>query len=270
MPYVYPPTEIIDATNLPKNDPDNPDFKITPIARNDDGTQIWQITHNGVDTHPIHFHLYDVQVLNRVTWDNIIIQNDPNELGWKDTVRVSPLEDTIVALRPIIPKLPWEIPNSVRLLSPMMPEFGGADPLNPQIGDMGVLASATLADLLGLGIPPANGQGEPVDIVNHLVNFGWEYVFHCHILSHEEMDMMRPQAVAVPPVAPSGLTFTDNSDGTATLDWNDNSIAETAYVVQVSTDGVNWIDVARFDVPLTPGPNSTGPMSYILSTFCGW
>ena len=28
-------------------------------------------------------------------------------------------------------------------------------------------------------------------------NFGWEYVFHCHILSHEEMDMMRPVTVHV-------------------------------------------------------------------------
>ena len=57
-----------------------------------------------MDTHPIHFHLFDVQVLNRVTWDNIIIPPDPNELGWKDTVRVSPLEDTIVALRPVDPE----------------------------------------------------------------------------------------------------------------------------------------------------------------------
>ncbi len=74
-----------------------------PISDGSDGTQIWKITHNGVDTHPIHFHLYDVQVLNRVTWDNIIIPPEPIELGWKDTVRVSPLEDTIVALRPIMP-----------------------------------------------------------------------------------------------------------------------------------------------------------------------
>ena len=86
-----------------------------------DGTQIWKITHNGVDTHPIHFHLYDVQVLNRVTWDNIIIPPEPNELGWKDTVRVSPLEDTIVALRPIVPTLPFGVPDSRRPLNPMMP-----------------------------------------------------------------------------------------------------------------------------------------------------
>ena len=47
------------------------------LRQEDDGTQIWKLTHNGVDTHPIHFHLYDVQVLNRVTWDNIIIKPDP-------------------------------------------------------------------------------------------------------------------------------------------------------------------------------------------------
>jgi len=79
--------------------------------------------------------------------------------------------------------------------------------------------------------------------------------------------MMQPVSVAYPPLAPSGIIFTDNGDGTATLAWNDNSIAETAYVIQVSTDGANWLDVARNDVPLTSGPNSTGPMSYVLSTW---
>jgi FtsP/CotA-like multicopper oxidase with cupredoxin domain len=75
MPYVFPPTEIIDGTLLPSG------VSVAPISNAADGTQIWKITHNGVDTHPIHFHLYDVQVLNRVTWDNIIIPPDANELG---------------------------------------------------------------------------------------------------------------------------------------------------------------------------------------------
>ena len=96
-PFVNPQTELIDATNLPTH---NVTFdaagkpvegvNITPISSSADGSQIWRITHNGVDTHPIHFHLYDVQVLNRVTWDNIIIPPDATELGWKDTVRMSP------------------------------------------------------------------------------------------------------------------------------------------------------------------------------------
>ncbi len=104
-PYVNPATEILDATGMPSS------LDVTPISSAADGTQIWKITHNGVDTHPIHFHLYDVQVLNRVTWDNIIIPPDPTELGWKDTVRVSPLEDTIVAVRPIVPTLPVRRPR---------------------------------------------------------------------------------------------------------------------------------------------------------------
>ena len=120
-PFINPATELIDATNLPKLDALG--IGMTPISVADDGTQIWKITHNGVDTHPIHFHLYDVQVLNRVTWDNIIIKDDPTELGWKDTVRISPLQDTIVALRPVIPYVPWELPNSIRMLNPMMPAW---------------------------------------------------------------------------------------------------------------------------------------------------
>jgi FtsP/CotA-like multicopper oxidase with cupredoxin domain len=260
MPYTFPSTEIIDTTNLPKAN-----VKVTPIA-SADGTQIWKITHNGVDTHPIHFHAFDVQVLNRVTWDNIIIPPDANELGWKDTVRVSPLEDTIVALRPVTPVLPFDLPNSIRLLSPMMPEFNGVDPLNPALGDSGVLASATLADQLGIGIPPSNGAGEPVDIVNHYVNFGAEYVYHCHILSHEEMDMMRPVLLAYPPVAPSTLQFVDNGDGTGTLSWIDNSLSETAFSVQKLVNGV-WTEVGGVERPLTPNSNTVGATESSLVPF---
>ena len=36
-----------------------------------------------------------------------------------------------------------------------------------------------------------------------MINFGWEYVWHCHILGHEENDMMRAQVFAVAPAAPT-------------------------------------------------------------------
>ena len=268
MPYVFPPTEVIDATNLPKNTPmtdANGDITMVPVGgiAMADGTQIWKITHNGVDTHPIHFHLYDVQLLNRVTWDNIVKMPDPNEIGWKDTVRISPLEDTIVALRPIIPWLPFEIPNSVRELSPMMPTWNGTmpniDPLAPEFGTSGpgTIASATLADALLLGIPPSSPQGEPIDIFNHYINFGWEYVFHCHILSHEEMDMMRPVLVALPPKAPTNLALAPNADGDMTLTWTDNSIAETGYLVEKLVNGV-WTFAALIDRPLTDAADGLG------------
>ena len=38
----------------------------------DGQTQLWYLTHNGVDTHFIHFHLFNVQVINRVGWDGSI------------------------------------------------------------------------------------------------------------------------------------------------------------------------------------------------------
>ena len=209
-PFVNPQTELIDASGLPVGD-----VNVTPISSGTDGTQIWKITHNGVDTHPIHFHLFDVQVLNRVTWDNIIIPPEASELGWKDTVRVSPLEDTIVALRPIMPKLPFEIPNSVRLLNPMMPA-----------GDTSMFNSV-------------DPNGNPAAaITNRLVNFGWEYVFHCHILTHEEMDMMRPVSVAVAPIKAGTLASSVTGSGNrkhVTISWKDNSITETAFVLQKST-----------------------------------
>ena len=237
-PFVYPGTEIIDASMLP-----SADVRVTPIAAGDDGTQIWKITHNGVDTHPIHWHAYDVQVLNRVTWDNIIIPPDATELGWKDTVRISPLEDTIVALRPVRPKLPFDIPNSVRLLSPM--QTNGA-----------WIANTTGAQASGLPLLAFAPNGDPIDIVNHWVNFGEEYTYHCHILSHEEMDMMRPVSIATPPLAPSGLAF---DPATKTLRWTDNALSETQFVVQKSTDGTNWTPVGSpvrtlFNVDGGPGP----------------
>ncbi len=87
----------------------------------ENGIQVWKITHNGVDTHPVHFHLYDVQVLNRVGWDGFIRLPDPTEAGWKETVRISPLEDTIVALKPVTPMVPFGVPESIRPLNPAKP-----------------------------------------------------------------------------------------------------------------------------------------------------
>ena len=228
-PYVNPATEFIDGTNLPKGDQ-----TVTPISTQD-GTQIWKITHNGVDTHPIHFHLYDVQLLNRVTWDNIVIPPDLNELGWKDTVRISPLEDTVVALRPVVPQLPWELPNSIRVLSPMMP--------------VGASAGFNNTDVFGNPTDP---------VVNRLVNFGSEYVYHCHILSHEEMDMMRPVSLVLPPLAPTYLdppalpaTVSGNGNGARlSVNFVDNSIAETSYQLQKSLDGATWTNVATSLSPL--------------------
>ena len=244
-PYVNPATETLDSTGLPSS------LAVTPISSATDGTQIWKITHNGVDTHPLHFHLYDVQVLNRVTWDNIIIPPDPTELGWKDTVRVSPLEDTIVAVRPIVPTLPFGVPDSKRLLNPSLP-LGAKGSVN---GPNGTEA----------GFNNTDANGNPVTPIENIVaNFGWEYVWHCHILSHEEMDMMRPVTVHVARALPDApvLSFTGGSldlawtDGTPVsyLDpatWTNPGTAEIGYRIERAdvTAGAAGAYVKIADVP---------------------
>ena len=118
-PYVNPPTEILDSSGMPSS------LDVTPIILRDG-------RHPDMEDHPQRrrhapdaLPPYNVQVINRVTWDNIIIPPEPTELGWKETVRVSPLEDTIVALRPIVPTLPFGVPDSSRPLNPMMPIGAG-------------------------------------------------------------------------------------------------------------------------------------------------
>ena len=217
--YIDPATELIQ-----NSDP------LTPLGTLADGTQIWKITHNGVDTHAVHFHMFNVQLINRVGWDGAIRPSDPNELGWKDTIRTNPLEDIIVALRPIIPVVPFQMPNSIRAMDVTRPigstmGFWGQDPL-----------------------------GVNVTILNQLVNYGWEYVWHCHLLGHEENDMMRPMIIAVPPEAPTSLTATGLSGPfRIRLNWDDNSINATGFTVQRATDPAFTLNLTSFNAAKAAG-----------------
>jgi FtsP/CotA-like multicopper oxidase with cupredoxin domain len=233
--YSDPATEIFTVTATPLS---------PPLAG--DGTQIWKITHNGVDTHPIHFHLFDVQVINRVGWDNLITLPAANELGWKETLRVSPLEDTIVAMRPVIPELPFKVPDSVREYEP-------------------ILGRDVTSDMF-TSLDPTTGQALPTPQQNNLVSFGWEYMWHCHILSHEEMMMMRATAVYVAPAPASGLQVTGATGGVA-LQWvNNRSMvnpmylslgplvlpAATNFIVQRATDADFTVGAQTFEVVKVP------------------
>jgi spore coat protein A, manganese oxidase len=121
----------------------------------DGDTVMWDIYNTTGDTHPMHFHLVNVQVIGRATFDNSIPSiltftpmsafspPDPNYRGWKETVRMNPGEVTRVIMKFALPKVKFTVPPS----------------------------------------PRAGMQG------------GHEYVWHCHILEHEEHDMMRPLVI---------------------------------------------------------------------------
>ncbi len=203
------------------------------------GTQLWKVTHNGVDTHAIHFHLFNVQVVNRVDWAGVIKPPDPNEMGWKETVRMNPLEDIIVALKPKVPTAPFKIPNNFRRPDPTMPA-----------GMTDALFWNTLP--VGAAVPnfPFTNPGPGlVTMVNNAVDFGWEYTWHCHLLGHEENDMMRPISVQVAPAAPSLLSLT-RSSATVTLKWNNNETVQTnfTFTIQRATNNAFTAGLTTFSV----------------------
>jgi spore coat protein A len=117
-----------------------------------DQPEIWNIFNFTTDTHPVHLHLVQFQVLRRDTYDApkagddgllppgalVKFQHsgnvDANEAGWKDTVRVNP-------------------------------------------GD-GIAIAAIFAGFTG------------------------RFMYHCHVLEHEDDEMMRPFIVMPKEVHP--------------------------------------------------------------------
>ncbi len=233
--YAEPTTEDISPSDL-----------MTPVGTLGDGTQIWKITHNGVDTHTIHFHLFNVQVVNRVGWDGAIRPPDPNELGWKESVRMNPLEDAIVAIRPTIPVLPFKIGDSYRPI----------DVTRPTNASIATFDATT---------------GNAINVINAITDFGWEYVWHCHLLGHEENDMMRPIVFNVSPAVPSGLAATSvptPPSQAVKLDWSHVSAtfpATTNFVIRRATDSAFTQNVTTFG--LMPTPQSTPLIPYPTLTF---
>jgi spore coat protein A len=121
--------------------------------------EIWQIANLTGDTHPMHFHLVNAQLLSRQPFSDykdgkpVFGPNDksrgpdPLELGWKDTIKMNPGEVTSIIMKFDLAPVPFNVPES----------------------------------------PRKDMEGKTVG--------GNEFVWHCHILEHEEHDMMRPLVV---------------------------------------------------------------------------
>src|SRR5436853_2164691 len=90
----------------------------TPLAGS---TEVWQIANLTADTHPIHFHLVNVQVISRQAFSvsnytgaanlkGAPVAPGPEERGWKETVRMNPGEVTTVIMRFNLPAVPFVVP----------------------------------------------------------------------------------------------------------------------------------------------------------------
>jgi FtsP/CotA-like multicopper oxidase with cupredoxin domain len=218
----------------------------TPVERLDaikDGeTQIWKVTHNGVDAHPVHFHMVNVQVINRVAWDGQIRPPELNELGWKETLRMNPLEDVYVAVRAAHPVVPFGVPGSKRLLDPsQVPNAGaGFTNIDPTSGQ----PPQTQTYLVGGVMTPVPLTANPAlgllanRYSNQLTDFDNEYVWHCHILGHEEQDFMRP-FIFHPNVLTPDMPAMTSLPGAPTLTWTDPTPYGGVDADGVPTAGLN-------------------------------
>ena len=150
-----------------------------------DGTQLWRITHDGTESHSISFGAFNVQVLARAARDGDARAPDPGELGWKDTLRIDPLESVLIALRPVLARVPFELPSSERLLDVTLPA--------------GATGGFTELDAL---------TADPAPVVNGPADFGWEAYWSIHLPGGEENHVTRPLVVRESPAAPAGLAGT--------------------------------------------------------------
>jgi spore coat protein A len=139
--------------------------------------RIWNVYNFTADAHPMHFHLFNVQVLGRrkVTKTGGFTGNAvpplPNELGFKETVIMYPGQVTIVAA----------------LVEDPMPI---ADYPRDSNGRPVVTVTDTINHIsVDCALPPSPR------LASYGLNNHDEYVWHCHILEHEEHDMMRPLVV---------------------------------------------------------------------------
>jgi hypothetical protein len=223
----------------------------TPVERLDaikDGeTQIWKITHNGVDDHPVHFHLVNVQVINRVGWDGTVKPPEANEVGWKETLRMNPLEDVYVAVKAVHPVTPFGLPKSARLLDPsqLVNSTLGFTQIDPTTGQ-----APTMQTFI-------NGAGVMADVKtstysNQYTDFDNEYVWHCHILGHEENDFMRPfifHPNVVVPDAPTNVNVAGN-----TITWKDSTPVGGVDAQGIPTAGT----AAGYPAPTSNAKNEIG------------
>ncbi len=223
---------------------------------NDGQTYVFRLTHLGVDNHAVHFHLVNLQLVNRVDYTNTLLPPDPNERGWKETIRTEPFTDVILAVKPKAMLLPFAMPRSNRLMDPTTPLNSTLNYVQPA---------------------PVPGLPNPAGISNQLTDFGWEYVWHCHLLGHEENDMMRPIVfnppgtfsaaiagqstltanVTSPHANGTTITFTATGGGSADPSGSVNTNYEYRFYLDTVLQGA-YSGNPTFSLPLliAPGPHT--------------
>jgi o-aminophenol oxidase len=141
-----------------------------------DGPEVWRLVNFSADTHPIHLHLVDFQPLSRHVYK---VAGSPDESKMSDAVD----DDGLLKPDPTTGVVPAVVPDPKRPNDPARPD--GIDD-----------NEAGWKDTVRVN------PNEIVTIGMVFKGFTGRFMYHCHILEHEDMDMMRPMVVVPPQVKP--------------------------------------------------------------------
>ncbi|HEX7391728.1 MAG TPA: multicopper oxidase [Thermoplasmata archaeon] len=138
-------------------------------------TEEWVIVNPTADTHPIHLHLAQFQVVSRQRIDTTAYYDDWVALNG--------------GMMPPFMTTPSELP-----IAPYLKGKAKAAPLFEQGWKDTVQMNPGEVTVIKVRFAPIDGSEEyPFD-----ATYGPGYVWHCHILDHEDNEMMRPYIVTRP------------------------------------------------------------------------
>lgn len=143
----------------------------SPVAGS---TEDWQIVDATGDTHPIHLHLVMFQVVSRQPYDQAKY--------YKDWLALNNATETSLPLDHPTANLPSLEPYYTgAAIAPGPEEQGWKDTVKTNPGEVTTIRVRFAAQ---------DGSAFPFD-----ASQGPGYVWHCHIIDHEDNDMMRPYVV---------------------------------------------------------------------------
>jgi len=254
--------------------------------------QIWKLVDNGFWSNSIHFDLNDVQLINRVGWDGTVKAPSSAEVGWKDTLRLNPLEDVIVAIRAHTPKVPFGQPQSTRLQDPSIANGAAGIALaagvpaparftaDPNVLNIVAVPGVNVINPATPLVAPTNPTLIPnlpllTTAVNTAVvngslsvvtstpgvgngNFDNEFLWGTAVLGHSEDDFQRPVVFNPQVVIPAAASGLADATGSGTLTWTDPTPAANAQNFQ------NEIGFQILQAPVANGAPS-GPFVQVAT-----
>ncbi len=154
----------------------------------------WVIVDTTMDTHPIHTHLTQFQLQSRQDMDTATYLTNWTQKQWTNCADygLSPCGTLAPGTLPPWPNdyIPLELPIEKYLLG---------SPISPEANEMGwkdtIQMSPNQVTTIRIRYAALDNSGHAPNWYAFDPTIGQGYVWHCHIIDHEDNEMMRPYKV---------------------------------------------------------------------------